>query len=84
MLNPVARSKSLHLAAKNHRQAEITLARFEDQFPAAQHPTVTQRLQQRELPNVQLRIRDCLRVPAKPLVFVVFAHNGMSSRLITL
>ena len=75
LLLPVARLEDFQLAAQDHRQPEIALARFEDQFAAPHDAARAERLQHGELPVVELRKGDALRVAVELLVFVEFGHG---------
>ena len=75
LLLPVARLEDLQLAAQDYRQPEITLARFEYQFAAPNDAARAEGLQHSELPVIELRKGDALRIAVELLVFVEIGHK---------
>jgi hypothetical protein len=75
LLLPVARLEDFQLAAQDHRQAEIALARFEYQLAAPQDAPCAERLEHCELPVIEVREGDALCIAVELLIFVEFAHG---------
>ena len=75
LLLPVARLKDFQLAAQDRRQPEITLARFVYQFAAPHDAARAERFEHGELPIIEFREGDALRIAVKLLVFVKFGHK---------
>jgi hypothetical protein len=73
---PVARCKGLQLATQNYHHPEVALPRLEDDLTSPHDPSPAKRLQQRELPIVQLRKCDTLRIAVKLLVFLGISHGA--------
>jgi len=75
LLLPVARLEDFQLAAQDRRQPEITLARFEYQFPAPHDAARAKGLQHGKLSVIELRKGNALRIAVELLVFVEFGHK---------
>ena len=65
----------VQLAAQHRRQPKITLARFEYQFATPHDAARAEGLQHSELPVIELRERDALRIAVELLVFVEIGHK---------
>jgi hypothetical protein len=66
---------------RNHGHPEVALPRGEDDLTAAHDPPLAQRFQQRELPIVQLRKGDALRVAVELVVFLGVGHDMCASSI---
>ena len=77
---PVARLEDFQLAAQDRRQPEITLAGFVYQFAAPHDTARTEGLQHGELPVIELRKGNALRIAVELLVFVKFGHGRIRWR----
>ena len=72
---PSRDSNDFHLAAQDDDERKIALSRFEDQLAAPHFPPRAQRLQHGELPVVEFRKGDALRVAVELLVCLVVGHG---------
>ncbi len=80
LLLPVARLENFQLAAQDHREPDVALARFKYQFAALHDAALAKGFQHRELPIIELWKGYALGVAVKLLVFVEFGHGQIRLR----
>jgi hypothetical protein len=79
LLLPVARLEDFQLAAQDRRQPDIMLARFVYQFAAPHDAARAEGFQHSELPVIELREGDALRIAVELVVIVEFGHKRIRS-----